>query len=79
MSKPTKLLVSAHIEYARKSEQEVLHHWNASLSYGLSRERYKYLIPHNLPPLSAVVSFAILLPIVDPLLAYSTVLLIPLL
>ena len=31
-------------KYAGKSEQEVLHHWNAHLlhSFGLSRERYKY-------------------------------------
>jgi len=67
---------SVHIEYARKSEQEVLHHWNARLlhSFGLSRERYKYLVfPRNLPPLPAVVSFSFLLPIVNPLLAFSTV------
>ena len=65
------------VEYAGKSEQEVLHHWNTRLlhSFGLSREHYKYLVfPRNLLPLPAVVSFSFLLPIVNPLLlAFSTV------
>ena len=50
--------------------------WNTRLlhSFGLSREHYKYLVfPRNLLPLPAVVSFSFLLPIVNPLLAFSTV------
>ena len=40
------IVCSRWVLYAGKSEQEVLHHWNArSLhSFGLSRERYKYLV-----------------------------------